>query len=786
MLARILARDGTQLSATHPTAPSPTPPPGSARRSRPLPRRAARRRRRPPRRRPASRALDRTADAVVTRAHPPRRLPRAARPPRRCSPSTATTRPDVLADAAADRATSARRPRPRRRPGLATTTHPGRTANPPTCRGAAAVAARHPRRHSPTDPDWGRLPAPTAPTSSPPSPAPGRRPHPRLDARPPHPAWATALLDHRDPDLRLADLAVWRAAPASIPATDPTAPAHRNQLAADARTPTRPDQRVHPGSWETHDAGDHPLARSRTASTRASPPTPTGPPSPTGSPPPTAPASTSPPWPRRRSPPLAAARRAPRRRTVVAPAAAPVPRRHGRHRHSATDTLRPDWTAQLLAVSSASRPPHGSSPTRPGPPWSPPSPTPPTTAGNPTRLLSTATTSSPPANPTTSRYLPDDELATALAGGSACSPTSAHVDSPDDPNQSAGRRQETRTIGRSGRPRPLTEPDIDGAWLTSAAHHRQRRRADANQPASRRSTTRRRDSRRSQPTRHALEPPLTPSDRILRRARMLELNSQALAYFTAHYADSWAAGYLADRLGPTSLTTRASPPVTPRPAGPPSPSTCTVMAPPTPRSLAAGLGTRARTGRLIDRFRDRLILPIPPPTPTAGDPRVHRPPQPHQHRPGRQRRTEVPQHPRDHLVHKGNELYGLAEARDRSPPAPPPSSSKAPWTPSPSPIAGNGDYVGVAPLGHRVHRHASRPATPLPRPRPAAESSWRPTTTAPASTPPNARSGTSPPAAEPPPTWPCPPGTTPPSYSARPAPSSSAPPSDPQLRSRPS
>ncbi len=40
---------------------------------------------------------------------------------------------------------------------------------------------------------------------------------------------------------------------------------------------------------------------------------------------------------------------------------------------------------------------------------------------------------------------------------------------------------------------------------------------------------------------------------VVGRDRLIELNAQAAAFFTTHYPDSWAPGYLHDRLG-TDLT----------------------------------------------------------------------------------------------------------------------------------------------------------------------------------------------------------------------------------------
>ncbi|WP_233498799.1 MobF family relaxase [Blastococcus sp. TF02A-26] len=97
---------------------------------------------------------------------------------------------------------------------------------------------------------------------------------------------------------------------------------------------------------------------------------------------------------------------------------------------------------------------------------------------------------------------------------------------------------------------------------------------------------------------------------VVGRDRLIELNTQAAAFFTDHYSDAWAPGYLHDRLG-TDLT--ADPRFTPgyAPAG----WTTLVdslrgLGATDTELVAAGLAQHARTGTLIDRFRDRLTFPI--------------------------------------------------------------------------------------------------------------------------------------------------------------------------------
>ena len=78
------------------------------------------------------------------------------------------------------------------------------------------------------------------------------------------------------------------------------------------------------------------------------------------------------------------------------------------------------------------------------------------------------------------------------------------------------------------------------------------------------------------------------------------------------------------------------------------------------RELTTGLATRARTGRLIDRFRDRLMLPITrPPTATCLGFVGRRHPD-LQDRDGGPKYLNTPDTP---LFHKGAQLYGSPAAR---------------------------------------------------------------------------------------------------------------------------
>jgi len=94
------------------------------------------------------------------------------------------------------------------------------------------------------------------------------------------------------------------------------------------------------------------------------------------------------------------------------------------------------------------------------------------------------------------------------------------------------------------------------------------------------------------------------------RDRLIAANDAAMAYFGEHYPGSWAPAYLSERLGRSDLNTTVER-VGYAPRG------WTTLTEHLRGEgftdddiLGAGLGTRASTGRVVDRFRDRLVMPI--------------------------------------------------------------------------------------------------------------------------------------------------------------------------------
>ena len=120
--------------------------------------------------------------------------------------------------------------------------------------------------------------------------------------------------------------------------------------------------------------------------------------------------------------------------------------------------------------------------------------------------------------------------------------------------------------------------------------------------------------------------------------------------------------------------------------------------------VGAGLGRVASTGRVIDQFRDRLVFPIKD-TNADGDPEIlgwigRRNPA-HDGDDG-QSRNAGPKYlntAETDLFRKGNALYGLAEATSALADGAAVVLVEGPMDAIAVTLAGNGDFVGVAPLG---------------------------------------------------------------------------------------
>ncbi len=211
-------------------------------------------------------------------------------------------------------------------------------------------------------------------------------------------------------------------------------------------------------------------------------------------------------------------------------------------------------------------------------------------------------------------------------------------------------------------------------------------------------------------------PPWEPSDEQLERAltraadaefspvtpeRIAALNEQAARFYQHTYPGSWAQTYLTGRLG-RDLT---GDPAT-RPGY--APTGWTALTAHLRRRgatdeelLAAGLARRAATGRLIDTFRDRLILPIRQASQVVGFV-GRRNPDTDQLESGSA--TAVKAGPKylntreTVLFGKGEQLYGMAEHADRLAAGATPVLVEGPIDALAITLA-SPDHVGVAPLG---------------------------------------------------------------------------------------
>jgi len=204
--------------------------------------------------------------------------------------------------------------------------------------------------------------------------------------------------------------------------------------------------------------------------------------------------------------------------------------------------------------------------------------------------------------------------------------------------------------------------------------------------------------------------PVTPE-------RIAELNEQAAAFYQRCYPTSWAQTYLTDRLGGLDLT--ADPHTRPGYA----PGGWTTLTSHLRRHgatdtelLAAGLAKHASSGRLIDTFRERLILPIQHTathrTQVVGFVGRRNPGTDHLdprnieggHLAGGEAAAASKAGPRylntgdTVLFAKGDQLYGMAEHRDRLDAGATPVLVEGPVDALAVTYASR-DHVGLAPLG---------------------------------------------------------------------------------------
>ena len=179
------------------------------------------------------------------------------------------------------------------------------------------------------------------------------------------------------------------------------------------------------------------------------------------------------------------------------------------------------------------------------------------------------------------------------------------------------------------------------------------------------------------------------------RQRILEVNTIAADFFKDRYPGSWAAEHVATRLG-TDLVDD------PRWGLGYAPAQWTALTDHLrtvgvldSEILTAGLGTTASNGRVIDRFRDRLMFPIRHEDTVVGWIGRRHP-----------ERTDVDKAGPKYLntadnpaFAKGHHLYGLTEAAPALERGTIPALVEGPMDAIAVTLAGDDRYVGVAPLG---------------------------------------------------------------------------------------
>ncbi|GAA2168069.1 hypothetical protein GCM10009826_46670 [Humibacillus xanthopallidus] len=214
-------------------------------------------------------------------------------------------------------------------------------------------------------------------------------------------------------------------------------------------------------------------------------------------------------------------------------------------------------------------------------------------------------------------------------------------------------------------------------------------------------------------------------DSPVSRERMLEINQLTLGYFRDQLPCSWADTYLRERFSPATESAAG------RPTGPVAtalsgfapgyaPAGWTSLVTALRRSgvtdiemLTAGVASRARTGRLIDRFRDRVMLPITHDGDVLGFVGRRHPALADDVGRG----SGVPKYLNTAgtpLFHKGAQLYGL-------PPWPLPDEAalvlvEGPMDAIAVTLAGGGAFVGVATLGTSLTNQQSAQLAAVGRP----------------------------------------------------------------------
>ncbi|MDQ1538431.1 MAG: hypothetical protein QOE58_2824 [Actinomycetota bacterium] len=182
---------------------------------------------------------------------------------------------------------------------------------------------------------------------------------------------------------------------------------------------------------------------------------------------------------------------------------------------------------------------------------------------------------------------------------------------------------------------------------------------------------------------------------LVPEARLLELNEMAAAFFTDGYADSWGPQYVTSRIG-TDLTDHP----TFRPGYAPAGWTNLTdhlrrLGASDEEILAAGLARVASTGNIIDQFRDRLIMPIRNRGEIHGFIGRRNPNADDDGKAGPKYLNTA----QTDLFDKSAQLFGLCEGRTELDSGATPVLVEGFFDAIAVSVAGDGRYVGVAPLG---------------------------------------------------------------------------------------
>ena len=179
--------------------------------------------------------------------------------------------------------------------------------------------------------------------------------------------------------------------------------------------------------------------------------------------------------------------------------------------------------------------------------------------------------------------------------------------------------------------------------------------------------------------------------------RAARINDMARDFYAERLDTAWGGDYLRDRL----RTNEAPPGAGYAPAGwTHLTAHLRTRGVSDEEMLAVGLVTRARTGRLIDRFRDRLVLPISVDDTVVGFVARRHPDAGDEHGP---KYLNTPTTP---LFHKGDVLYGVDQQLLEGGAIP--VLVEGPLDALAITSAGAGRYVGVAPLGTSLTQTQAR------------------------------------------------------------------------------